>query len=1008
MLEREWIGRLLAGEAPTSGAPISDADLPLRAELLDADGLARRAPDVAAALVVADADGSAAVLAERARSDGLRLRRALAEVQAAQNAERQISAAGRWFLDNFHLIEEQLDELGHLAGHNGCALPLVRAGDAAGLPRVWALAREYIAHTDSRFDAAVFARFVGACQSAAPLKLAELWALPLALRSVLVENLRRIAVRVEDSLSARRHAEQFALALTQTQPEAASPLPPFPGPGARDPFLLQLARQLQRLGPDSSDARAWFDQQLAAHRLSVDDLAQREHVRQGANNVSISQAITSLRLIGALDWREFVERVSLVEAELRRAPSYAGLDFLTRDRYRNALVDLARGARRGELQVAQALVALAADERSSRDVGEFLLTTAGRRRIETSLGYEPRRRQRVRRAIQRHAVPAYLAVIGIMTLAIVATTVWFAGLPAASLGILLPLALFPASDIAVALVNHLLQKAYPPRHLPRLELADGVPESLRTLTVMPVMFHDRALLEQQLRHLEVHALANPDPELSYALLADWADADVEERPDDAAMLALAGELARELNIRHWAGAERLRFFVLARRRVWSVTENCFMGWERKRGKLWELNRLLRGATDTTYLPELQGASLPTGVKYVVTLDADTRVPPGALRRLIGTAAHPLNCPQADRSGIVRSGYGMLQPRVTPLLPMREERSIYRDIVSGASGLDPYAGAVSDLYQDLFGEGSFTGKGLYDVDVFMRSLHERIPPGRVLSHDLLEGLHARCALVSDVEFFEDFPSHSEVAAARTHRWTRGDWQLLPWIAGSPSRLLGGLATWKLVDNLRRSLSAPATLALAVVAAAVAFRTPWPWWSLVTIALAMPALLRTFDGLWRSARGRVSWRITGMDLAPRPSRGGDASRHARAERRIDDRCDRACVVQDDRQPTASARMGHRGAVAFRRRLSHTGFRLAVACGLARRDLDRAAARVHAPDPSLGAGAAAAAVVARTTDSASAEPAATGGSTRRVAVALRAGRAAAGGAVDVAFLRGVRHAR
>ena len=513
--------------------------------------------------------------------------------------------------------------------------------------------------------------------------------------------------------------------------------------------------------------------------------------------------------------------------------------------------------------MAQALVALAADERSSRDVGEFLLTTAGRRRIETSLGYEPRRRQRVRRAIQRHAVPAYLAVIGIMTLAIVATTVWFAGLPAASLGMLLPLALFPASDIAVALVNHLLQKAYPPRHLPRLELADGVPESLRTLTVMPVMFHDRALLEQQLRHLEVHALANPDPELSYALLADWTDADVEERPDDAAMLALAGELARELNIRHWAGAERLRFFVLARRRVWSGTENCFMGWERKRGKLWELNRLLRGATDTTYLPELQGASLPTGVRYVVTLDADTRVPPGALRRLIGTVAHPLNRP-ASRSctASCRSGYGMLQPRVTPLLPMREERSIYRDIVSGASGLDPYAGAVSDVYQDLFGEGSFTGKGLYDVDVFMRSLHERMPPGQVLSHDLLEGLHARCALVSDVEFFEDFPSHSEVAAAQNPSLDAGRLAA----AALDRRVVVGacwaaLATWKLVDNLRRSLSAPATLALAVVAAAVAFRTPWPWWSLVTVALAMPALLRTFDGLWRSARGRVSWRITG---------------------------------------------------------------------------------------------------------------------------------------------------
>ncbi len=214
---------------------------------------------------------------------------------------------------------------------------------------------------------------------------------------------------------------------------------------------------------------------------------------------------------------------------------------------------------------------------------------------------------------------------------------------------------------------------------------------------------------------------------------------------------------------------------------------------------------------------------------------------------------------------MRQGYGMLQPRVTPLLPVREERSIYRDIVSGASGLDPYASAVSDVYQDLFGEGSFTGKGLYEVDVFMRAMRERLPPGQVLSHDLLEGLHARCGLVSDVEFFEEFPSHSEVAASRMHRWTRGDWQLLPWLFGAPRRVLSVLAGWKLLDNLRRSLSAPAAVLLSVAAAAIAFRTPWVWWTLVVVSLLMSSLLLLADGVIRYARRRTSLGVVAGDFS-----------------------------------------------------------------------------------------------------------------------------------------------
>ncbi len=645
VVEREWIGKLLAADA-TLGAgssPATDPDLPFRDDLLDAQGLQRRAREIGATVALVDRGTAAADLAARAAEDGRRLRRAYGEVLAAQQAERQITSAGRWLLDNFHLIDEQLDAISREAPELRAVLPTLPSGPHVGLPRVWLLARNYVAHTDSRFDLASLQTFLLAFQESAPLTLAELWALPLALRSVLVENLRRIAVRVEDSLTARRQAEALAGGLIRADdapPRAKGFDPALPGPGARGPFLMQLARELQKLGPEAAPARAWLEQTMTRHRLSVDELAQREHVRQGANNVSISHAITSLREIGALDWRDFVERVSLVEVELRRVEGYAALDFLTRERYRRALAELAAGAGRPELDIARVVVDLTLESPAPHELGTFLLTLTGRTEVERRCGYVPTFAQRVRRRIHRHSVPLYLGSLALVTAGVLAVVALASGLPWAALAVLLPLAFFPASDIAVAFVNHLVQKAYPPRHLPRLELADGVPVALRTMVVVPVLLTDRASLEEHLKQLEVHALANPDRELYFALLADWRDAQDVEQDGEAAVLEGIDELLRTMNARAPSGGSTPRFLMFVRRRVWCESESCYMGWERKRGKLWELNRLLRGARDTSYLPELQGAAVPEDVRYVITLDADTRVPPGALRRLIGTAAHP--------------------------------------------------------------------------------------------------------------------------------------------------------------------------------------------------------------------------------------------------------------------------------------------------------------------------------------------------------------------------------
>jgi len=357
--------------------------------------------------------------------------------------------------------------------------------------------------------------------------------------------------------------------------------------------------------------------------------------------------------------------------------------------------------------------------------------------------------------------------------------------------------------------------------LPKLDFSKGIPPAFRTLVVMPTMLSSRYTIQENLERLEIHYLSNPEGYLQFALLTDWTDAPQEHTPDDEALLAAARDGISKLNDRYGPGPEKsVRFFLFHRRRLWNAQEGVWMGWERKRGKLHELNNLLRGDIHTNFLQtSTDPAIIPEKICYVITLDADTHMPYGAAYRLAGAMAHPLNRPRFDpESGRVVEGYGIMQPRITPTLPTTGDGSLYQSIFSGPAGIDPYAFAISDVYQDLFREGSYIGKGIYDLDAFEASMGGRVPENRVLSHDLFEGLHARAALATDIEFFEEFPSHYEVAVSRTHRWVRGDWQLLPWIAGRPTRAdntgqskpLPFIGRWKMADNLRRSLSAPALL------------------------------------------------------------------------------------------------------------------------------------------------------------------------------------------------------
>ena len=547
--------------------------------------------------------------------------------------------------------------------------------------------------------------------------------------------------------------------------------------------------------PSITPALTWLDERLAIQKTTTETVVRDVHRRQGAANVSVRNIITSLRQISEVDWRQLFERLSLVDAVFAADSAFETMDFPTRTLYRRAVEQLARGSKRTELDVAAAAVVAASRERRAAPAAEqarrgdlgYHLLAGGREAFEAALSYRPPMGNWLARVNQSLGVGGYVTAISLVAAMLLAAPLCALGAVGTSLVVLSVLGVLgaiPAIDAAVALVNRGVNLGFAATLLPALELRDGVPSHLRTLVAVPTLLTTLGAVEEQIERLEIHHLASPEGDLHFALVTDWTDSATEHAENDAALVAAAAEGVARLNRRYGPAPGGARFLLLHRRRVWNEGESRWIGWERKRGKLHELNRLLRAATDTTFIDVGAGPPVaPADIRYVVTLDADTRLPRDTVRRLIGKMAHPLNRPRFDAAARrVVEGYAVLQPRVTPSLPIGREGSLFQRIFSSLSGIDPYASAVSDVYQDLFGEGSYAGKGIYDVDAFEAALAGRAPDSTLLSHDLFEGVFARAGLASDIEVVEEFPARYDVGALRHHRWARGDWQLLPWILG----------------------------------------------------------------------------------------------------------------------------------------------------------------------------------------------------------------------------------
>ena len=859
---------------------------PFRGQLLGAEGLAAHARALALRQrVVESPSGRADRLRSQVAAGPLLGRlddtaRLLEETREsltdAADAGIDISSAGDWLLDNFYVVQEHISEIRqNLPRSYYAELPKLVEGPLANYPRVYELAIELIAHTEGHLDLENIGLFVREFQGGAPLDMGELWAVSIMLRLGLVENIRRLALRVMHRLEELEAADDWATRLQAASRKSPKSLTNTLGafvdghPPLTPVFVARLFQQIRSYQAEFKKL-LWLEQWIAEEALTAEDAVARSNQRLALTQVMMANHLTSLRRIARLDWDIFFEAQSVTEAILRSDPSgfYGRMTFETRDRYRHVVEDVARGSMRSEDDVARAAIDLA---RARPTTGEreahvgYYLIDEGRAEVERALGYTAGARERLYRLSHGHPNATYFGGMVLVAGALLAALLMaiHAAAPAVE-AVLLVLALVPASEIAVGTVNQLLTLLLPPSRLPKLELREsGITPEFRTVVAVPTLLPSVEVVRDQLAHLEVQYLANRQPNLHFAILSDFADAATEHVEGDDAIMAAAVEGIRALNLAYGEQAERT-FYLFHRPRRWNPRQGVWMGWERKRGKLCQFNAFLRGGPSDPFTTIVGELAPLRDVRYVLTLDSDSTLPHDAAALLAGTLAHPLNRAVFDpAAGRVVRGYGILQPRVGVALSSAS-RTLFAAIHSGHPGVDPYTTAVSDVYQDLYCEGSYTGKGIYDVEMFERATQGRFPDDALLSHDLIEGAFVRAALLTDVQLFDDYPATYLTHARRKHRWIRGDWQLLPWLGrwvpgmkGRDANPLSTISRWKILDNLRRSVVEVAQLGLLLAGWALLPGAAVLWTGVVLLAIAWPWLLGLLLAAARPPRDK-SWR------------------------------------------------------------------------------------------------------------------------------------------------------
>lgn len=845
---------------------------PLRSELFTIEQLEHRAAELAHAHHITHEQLPEQLLKRLSDNEDI-LFNTIRLLQENIKEKKSISPAAEWLLDNFYLIEEEiLIGKRYLPKGYSKGLPKLSSGKHRGFPRVYDIAIEIISHSDGHVDINSLSSFIAAYQKVSYLTLGELWAVPIMIRLALLENLSRVAIQIALDRNDSALANQWANKIIEVNDKNPKDLVLIIADMARsnppitDAFVGEFARKLQWKGSELSLPITWLEQHLSGSKDTLNSMILAENQKQAANQVSVSNSINSLRFIAKMEWREFVETMSIVEQMLRKDIDgiYSKMDFYTRDHYRHVVERIAKESDLPEYAVAQTAIDLARisfdknpkDKRRSH-VGYYLID-AGRRLTEKQSGLKLSGWESFKKWVQQNSATLYITSASVITVLLGAALVFEAYDYDILTGWLIILSIFSllgASQLAIAVTNWWTTVWIKPKPLPRLNFSHGIPAESRTMVVVPTLLADKPQVEKLAEDLEVRFLANRDENLLFALLTDFRDAQTETLPEDQELVTHAAKKIEELNLRYGKNHNET-FFLFHRPRKWNPVDKVWMGYERKRGKLSDLNHFLRGQSRESFSAVVGDERLFPTVKYIITLDTDTQLPRDAAWKLIGLMAHPMNQPvyNEEKKRVVE-GYGIIQPRIAISL-QGATRTHYSRLHENDSGIDPYTRVVSDVYQDVFEEGSFIGKGIYEIDTFEKALNNRFPENRILSHDLLEGSYTRCAFASDVQFYEEYPSRYGMDVMRRHRWIRGDWQIgtwfLPFAPDNQRKLrknsISALSRWKIFDNLRRSLVPIAQLLLLLCAWSI---LPAPvFWTLAILAiLFIPPVI---SSLWTASQ------------------------------------------------------------------------------------------------------------------------------------------------------------
>ncbi|NLI92861.1 MAG: glycosyl transferase family 36 [Peptococcaceae bacterium] len=723
-----------------------------------------------------------------------------------------IIPAAEWYLDNYYLINELMNELiEDLSKQYESKLQYLSGGDFAGFPRVYLLVSEFVKNNNEELDFQALRHFIAKYQTESPLSSAEIWAVPIMLKIIMLEKIFYQVERILHIQKERTYAESWInsvlgqgnskIDFSQQELDLSKTFSSV--------YIERVAKKLKELGTDAKLLLNWLDNVASKQNMTVEKVIRSEQYYLTSYGVLMGNIISAIKMINSQNWSEFFEGVSLVQQILQGDPAavFSKMDFDSRDQYRHVIETLAGKYYVSELTVAKTLesLALSSQESPFNHVGYYLFGM-GRILLEKELTNNwGRVRQSFHELLcfhKKHSTLSYLGSIILLTIFSV-FLFWGNGLVEIgerSLGTYLLTAfasLVLINGMAVYFVNRFFCNILPASFLPKLDFGEGIPEENKTVVVIPVIFNNPNKVNELLEQLEIHFLSNQEKNLYFALLGDFSDARQETMPEDHAIVLAGINGIQKLNKQYGD-----KFFFFHRARKWNDGEKAWMGWERKRGKLIEFNRYLLDDGDTSYYIKAGKLELLKNVRYVITLDSDTILPRDSARKLIGTIAHPMQKAKADEHKIV-TGYGVIQPRIG-LTAAGAFASPFSAMYTGTAGIDPYTCAISDIYQDLFGEGIFTGKGIYDLQVFHDKTKDVFPDNSILSHDLIEGLHARTGLVTDIQLFDGYPSKYLSYTKRMHRWIRGDWQIARYLFNKD---LSVISRWKILDNLRRSLEAP---------------------------------------------------------------------------------------------------------------------------------------------------------------------------------------------------------